>query len=490
MNLATGPDGALYVVDFYRKWVEHPQWVANEEARKNTDWDAGKEYGRIYRVRAKGDAEIQKTTNLALLSPNDLLPFLGHRNAWYRETAQRLLLEASSIDTVPGLLNLATSTRNELSQIHAIAVLNGMNQLEQVDGNVLTKVFKRCSLPVLRTAVPMSEKYLANDAALSRAVSVHWKSEDASVRFRVALASSYLAKSAESSQTLVAIFMRDNDPWMRQALFTACGGRVRDFIGALVTSHLTLEYYDSERIRWLIRLISTEPQGILLDWKQFETEEPDQQYSMFWSGVLGLGLKQSVEAEPQATRLQTIINDNSLPMALRLVSVGKLRFLSSEQSIQALESLLEADQNLEIQQWAVESAFEMSRTSSAEMLTRSYRKASPSVQRLIIDHLNTRKELVLHLAAALQSGDIPAVDLDVSQRELLASRLDEPTRLKLAKLWAPVSSEPKDDLIRRYAEALHQDAKLTNSATGKTLFQQHCRTCHQRQGMATVSGRI
>ena len=27
VNLATGPDGCLYVADFYREWVEHPQFV-------------------------------------------------------------------------------------------------------------------------------------------------------------------------------------------------------------------------------------------------------------------------------------------------------------------------------------------------------------------------------------------------------------------------------------------------------------------------------
>jgi hypothetical protein len=39
--LAPGPDGALYVVDMYRKVIEHPEYLP-EEVRKRTDFESGK----------------------------------------------------------------------------------------------------------------------------------------------------------------------------------------------------------------------------------------------------------------------------------------------------------------------------------------------------------------------------------------------------------------------------------------------------------------
>ena len=52
--LAAGPDGALYVADMYRKTIEHPDYLP-EEIRKRTDFESGKEMGRIWRVKgAKG----------------------------------------------------------------------------------------------------------------------------------------------------------------------------------------------------------------------------------------------------------------------------------------------------------------------------------------------------------------------------------------------------------------------------------------------------
>ncbi len=47
--LTTGPDGALYVCDMYRKTIEHPDYLP-AEIRKHTDFEAGKKNGRIWRI--------------------------------------------------------------------------------------------------------------------------------------------------------------------------------------------------------------------------------------------------------------------------------------------------------------------------------------------------------------------------------------------------------------------------------------------------------
>src|SRR5205814_9749412 len=59
VNFATGPDGALYIVDFYRQWVEHPGFVP-ENLREQIPWRTGAEHGRIWRIRSKNS--IQKAT--------------------------------------------------------------------------------------------------------------------------------------------------------------------------------------------------------------------------------------------------------------------------------------------------------------------------------------------------------------------------------------------------------------------------------------------
>lgn len=47
--LAQGPDEALYVADMYRKVIEHPDYLP-AEIRKHTDFESGKDLGRIWRI--------------------------------------------------------------------------------------------------------------------------------------------------------------------------------------------------------------------------------------------------------------------------------------------------------------------------------------------------------------------------------------------------------------------------------------------------------
>ena len=50
MNFYVGPDAALYVVDYYRARIEHPEWTASDTQRDPSSMYAGQHRGRIYRV--------------------------------------------------------------------------------------------------------------------------------------------------------------------------------------------------------------------------------------------------------------------------------------------------------------------------------------------------------------------------------------------------------------------------------------------------------
>src|SRR5205814_236749 len=95
VDLANGPDGALYVVDMYRAVIEHPEWVP-VELKNRPDLYDGSDRGRIYRIVSK-DREIdfkhRGNLKLAALPTDELVAVLQNVNAWQRETAARLLFE-------------------------------------------------------------------------------------------------------------------------------------------------------------------------------------------------------------------------------------------------------------------------------------------------------------------------------------------------------------------------------------------------------------
>jgi putative membrane-bound dehydrogenase-like protein len=95
-----GPDGALYVVDFYRLVLEHPEWIPANTAR-GLDLRAGESQGRIYRL--VGPQGLG--SDLPLLK--DPVQAIAKGRRWVRDTAQRLLLEAGEPSVVPRLVAVA-----------------------------------------------------------------------------------------------------------------------------------------------------------------------------------------------------------------------------------------------------------------------------------------------------------------------------------------------------------------------------------------------
>jgi putative membrane-bound dehydrogenase-like protein len=92
--LASGPDGALYICDMYRQFIEHPDYLP-EEVRKRTDFEGGKTMGRIWRVWTPKFAldPKEKRTMSGDESAKELVARMDTRCAWEMQTAFRLLID-------------------------------------------------------------------------------------------------------------------------------------------------------------------------------------------------------------------------------------------------------------------------------------------------------------------------------------------------------------------------------------------------------------
>ena len=115
VNLSSGADGALYLLDMHREVIEHPEWIPNE-LEKDMDLAAGKEKGRIYRILPKGSKAVKPET-LDRSSIASLVKALEHKNQWVRMTAQRLLVEENTPESVQLLKDLFNQTDPAISPI-------------------------------------------------------------------------------------------------------------------------------------------------------------------------------------------------------------------------------------------------------------------------------------------------------------------------------------------------------------------------------------
>jgi putative membrane-bound dehydrogenase-like protein len=118
VDLAIGPDGAIYVADWYDKRINHVDPVDN--------WDRSN--GRIYRVQAKGAPPVSGLP-LSKRSSKELVGLLSHPNDWFVREARRILAERRDPAIIPNLRKLL-QTRNDalaLQALWALYVSGGFN---------------------------------------------------------------------------------------------------------------------------------------------------------------------------------------------------------------------------------------------------------------------------------------------------------------------------------------------------------------------------
>ena len=137
---ATGPDGALYVVDLYRGMLQHPGFlthylIANIKARK---LETPINQGRIWRI-VRDDQTAPKTTKIPA-AVVDRVKLLTHPNGWVRDSAQRLLVESADVAAAAPLRTLlADAQAPATARLQALWSLDGLASARAEDVRLALK---------------------------------------------------------------------------------------------------------------------------------------------------------------------------------------------------------------------------------------------------------------------------------------------------------------------------------------------------------------
>ncbi|MDO1512166.1 plastocyanin/azurin family copper-binding protein [Maribacter confluentis] len=188
----TGPDGNLWVADWYNPVIQHNP---DKRGMENQIWNADKGegnahinklrdygHGRIYIIKYdKGnDSEI---TSLDASNDEALLKGLQSDNLFWRTTAQRLIVEGDKTALIPELIKLANddsgTDKNGLNApaLHALWTLDGLEALNTNEEakktlrNALSSssyAVKRAAMALLPESIESSE-LLANSGLLTNA---------------------------------------------------------------------------------------------------------------------------------------------------------------------------------------------------------------------------------------------------------------------------------------------------------------------------------
>ncbi len=162
VNFVNAPDGTLHVLDMYRETIEHP-WSIPDDIKAHLDLESGRDRGRLYRLSPPG-FKVPKPPRLGQATNTELVATLESPNSWWRETAQRLLLERRDPKAVEPLRALLRSSSHPLARLHALYTLADVGSLDDDD---LLVAMKDAAAGVRERAVHIAEPRLNGSPALA-----------------------------------------------------------------------------------------------------------------------------------------------------------------------------------------------------------------------------------------------------------------------------------------------------------------------------------
>jgi putative membrane-bound dehydrogenase-like protein len=136
-----GPDGAVWVCDWYNLIIQHNPTPNRNSAGYDARNGKGNAYesphrdtkfGRIYRVYPQGSKDEVKP-KLNVKAPATLVEALHHPNLIWRQHAQRLIVDNKVTATIPALKKLVSA--NEPGAIQAVYTLDGLGALDAATRN-------------------------------------------------------------------------------------------------------------------------------------------------------------------------------------------------------------------------------------------------------------------------------------------------------------------------------------------------------------------
>jgi mono/diheme cytochrome c family protein/glucose/arabinose dehydrogenase len=155
--LSNAPDGTLYIVDMYRGVIQQradiTEYLRDHILTNKLEKPTG--FGRIYRVMHESTKRDPKRMSSAPAA--ELVQALSHPNGWWRDTAQRLLVERGDKAVATDLVKLASTSPDWRIRLHALWTLDGIDAIEPA---AVTAALADSSRDVRASAVRLAERWL------------------------------------------------------------------------------------------------------------------------------------------------------------------------------------------------------------------------------------------------------------------------------------------------------------------------------------------
>jgi putative membrane-bound dehydrogenase-like protein len=528
----TGPDGALYVVDFHRKLIEHPEWLPPEMMNKS-EIDAGRDLGRIYRVSygapSAAGAPFPADSDLAQLFRN-----LAHPNQWWRTTSQELIVRRHDLSVVPALRAMALNVEgtSPVGRLHALWTLEGLGALEM---DTVTTALSDREAGIREHAVRLAETYLESASITDRLLRM---TDDPAerVQFQVACTLARVPHpSAAVTDALERVLLRHvEDDWFQMAVLTGANDSAAGWWGRLtartefmatrtagkeallrsIASIVGSRRDDGEVIAVLARV--SRAGDASADWwtraaldgvaagLRHGAATPAATSARTQNVLLSLLHRGSMERRRSALEicrglvfsnspsLQRLLADSkraaeleSAPGEARASAVGILGLDPGGGTVPTLSHLLSPRQPEPVQLAAAAALLAMPSDAATRTLLEHWQEYTGAVRELVVAGFFSTRPRMVALLDGIESGKVKAASLERTRAARLRTYPDVEIRRRAAVLVPAGEGDDRAQALLKYRAAL----KLSGDAgRGRAIFTSSCTACHRLGGVGYEVG--
>ncbi|MES2657772.1 MAG: PVC-type heme-binding CxxCH protein [Verrucomicrobiota bacterium] len=529
VDVAFGPDGAMYILDFYTPVVTHndTRGPAHSASGASIRPDRDQYFGRIYRIQSTTATKFP-IPDLYKANAAALVATFKHPNKTVRFNALRILLEKSKEfgkQATPALTTMATGETFAPARILALWALQRLGELKPA---TLDAAFIAPDAGVRKNAMLIAESGGIPLAAKEASAGIADK--DARVRLATLRALGASAMSPEVTSILLSSGGKFPDDWSKAAADAASARNPSSQLETILTDAANSGQSEDSVRSLASALASGGNQGQLLGVLQSSSTSPNPKLVAAVLTELGKtppaaprNLNAALEAlRPILSSPNRTLASAALPLA---VAWDKSGFLSKEITRAAGELIAVArdpKQPEPVRADAIKTLLParaankfilpnilalltkpqpdplgialitaLAATGEAEVgqaLTDAYPTLSGTQQETDFTALVSRPAWTKLLLDAIEAKNIVATSFGPAQISRLTSHPDAETAKRAGALFGGPGGEKKPGKDQLIAQLLPQIEKPGNVANGKTMFTALCSMCHVMEGAGNVFG--
>ncbi len=532
-----GPDGNVWVLDWYNYIVQHnPTPVGFKTGPGNayvTDL-RDKKHGRVYRVVYGKDSV---PFSLANASSKDLVEALSNPNMFWRRHAQRMLIERKDLSVTDDLMELVKQTHVDevglsVGAIHALRTLSSLDQFNSTAGHaILEEALRHASSAVVRTAVEIlpRDEYGRDLLVASNAIA----SNDAQVRLSTLLALAEMPESGSNAEIALDSLQNPKhhaDRWMLDAATSAAANSSGSFLViacrqpnatdqlnqavAIVSEHMARSQDVDALARVLSELVDSAVSirsAIIAGWtKGWPSDSPANLTKKADAELLAIFDKLDASGKGQLIRLAASLGSEGLAENAKMIAEHLMEIASDEEAggpervgaARELIGLMSGDIAVVVE--LLESITGRTDPTTADGLVNALQRSravdvgdviveflptmTPSTRATAIRVMLSRPESTQSLLAAMGKGLMDRSDLALDQQQALLAHPRKEIREQSTKVFARSGGVPSPDRVAVLDALMKVTMQNGDLKRGKQIYTKNCANCHKHRGEGNQVG--